>query len=38
MALSESVRMVNGEYVWMDLMEKRNGTWVVVRPAGAKVR
>ena len=28
----------SGEYVWMDLMEKRNGTWVVVRTAGAKVR
>jgi ketosteroid isomerase-like protein len=29
---------VGGEYVWMDLMEKRNGTWVVIRTAGAKVR
>jgi ketosteroid isomerase-like protein len=29
---------ISGEYVWMDLMEKRNGTWVVVRSAGAKVR
>ena len=29
---------VGGEYVWMDLMEKRDGTWVVVRSAGAKVR
>lgn len=29
---------VGGEYVWMDLMEQRNGTWVVVRSAGAKVR
>jgi ketosteroid isomerase-like protein len=29
---------VGGEYVWMDLMEKRNGTWVVARSAGAKVR
>jgi ketosteroid isomerase-like protein len=29
---------VSGEYVWMDLMEKRNGTWVVTRTAGAKVR
>ena len=28
----------SGEYVWMDLMEKRSGTWVVVRTAGAKVR
>ena len=31
-------RDVGGEYVWMDLMEKRNGTWVVVRSAGAKVK
>jgi ketosteroid isomerase-like protein len=29
---------VSGEYVWMDLMENRNGTWVVIRTAGAKVR
>jgi ketosteroid isomerase-like protein len=29
---------VSGEYVWMDLMEKRNGAWVVIRTAGAKVR
>jgi ketosteroid isomerase-like protein len=29
---------VGGEYVWMDLMEKRDGTWVVARSAGAKVR
>ena len=29
---------VGGEYLWMDLLEKRNGTWVVVRSAGAKVR
>jgi ketosteroid isomerase-like protein len=29
---------VGGEYVWMDLMEKRGGTWVVARSAGAKVR
>lgn len=28
----------SGEYVWMDLMEKRNGTWVVTRTAGAKVK
>ena len=27
---------VGGEYLWMDLMEKRNGTWVVVCSAGAK--
>jgi ketosteroid isomerase-like protein len=29
---------IGGEYVWMDLMEKRNGAWVVIRTAGAKVR
>lgn len=28
----------SGEYVWMDLMEKRNGAWVVIRTAGAKVK
>jgi ketosteroid isomerase-like protein len=31
-------RDVSGEYVWMDLIEKRHGTWVVIRSAGAKVR
>ena len=35
---SRAGKDVGGEYVWMDLMEKRNGTWVVVRSAGAKVR
>lgn len=29
---------IGGEYVWMDLIEKRNGAWVVIRSAGAKVR
>jgi ketosteroid isomerase-like protein len=29
---------IGGEYVWMDLLEKRNGTWVVIRSAGAKVK
>jgi ketosteroid isomerase-like protein len=29
---------VSGEYIYMDLLEKRNGTWVVIRSAGAKVR
>jgi ketosteroid isomerase-like protein len=28
---------VSGNYVWMDLLENRNGKWVVVRSAGAKV-
>jgi hypothetical protein len=31
-------RDVGGEYLWMDPMEKRNGTWVVIRSAGAKVK
>ena len=35
---SRAGKDVSGEYVWMDLMEKRNGTWVVTRSAGAKVR
>ena len=29
---------IGGAYLWMDLIEKRNGTWVVVRSAGAKVK
>ncbi|MCC7125530.1 MAG: nuclear transport factor 2 family protein [Acidobacteria bacterium] len=28
----------SGEFIYMDLLEKRNGTWVVLRSAGAKVR
>jgi ketosteroid isomerase-like protein len=28
---------ISGNYVWMDLLENRNGKWVVVRSAGAKV-
>lgn len=35
---TRSGKDIGGEYVWMDLMEKRNGTWVVVRSAGAKVK
>src|SRR5258708_3149316 len=27
----------SGEFVWMDLLEKRAGKWVVVRSAGARV-
>src|SRR3984885_4371638 len=27
---------VSGNYVWMDLLENRNGKWVVVRSAGGK--
>jgi ketosteroid isomerase-like protein len=29
---------VSGEYVWMDLLEKRGDRWVIVRSAGAKVK
>jgi ketosteroid isomerase-like protein len=28
----------SGEFVWMDLLKKRAGKWVVVRSAGAKVQ
>jgi ketosteroid isomerase-like protein len=28
----------SGEFVWMDLLEKRGGKWVVVRSAGAKLK
>jgi ketosteroid isomerase-like protein len=28
----------SGEFVWMDLLEKRAGKWVVVRSAGAKLK
>ena len=28
----------SGEFVWMDLLEKRAGKWVVVRSAAAKVQ
>jgi len=27
-----------GEFVWMDLLEKRAGKWVVLRSAGARVK
>ena len=30
-------KAVSGNYVWMDLLESRNGKWVVVRSAGAKL-
>lgn len=29
---------VSGEYLWMDLLEKRGDRWVIVRSAGAKVK
>jgi hypothetical protein len=28
----------SGEFVWMDLLEKRGGKWVVTRSAGARVK
>ena len=28
----------SGEFVWMDLLEKRGGHWVVLRSAGARVK
>jgi ketosteroid isomerase-like protein len=28
----------SGEFVWMDLLEKRGGKWVVVRSAGTRVK
>jgi ketosteroid isomerase-like protein len=28
----------SGEFVWMDLLEKRAGKWVVVRSAGSRVK
>ena len=28
----------SGEFVWVDLLEKRAGKWVVVRSAGARVK
>jgi hypothetical protein len=28
----------SGEFVWMDLFEKRGGKWVIVRSAGARVK
>ena len=35
---TEEGKDVSGEYIYMDLVEKRNGSWVVIRSAGAKVR
>jgi len=29
---------VGGEFVWMNLLKKREGRWVVVRSAGARVK
>jgi hypothetical protein len=27
-----------GQFVWMDLLERRSGKWAVVRSAGASVK
>jgi ketosteroid isomerase-like protein len=35
---SRSGKDVSGEFVWMDLLEKRAGKWVVVRSAGSRVK
>ena len=29
---------VSGEFLWMDLLEKRAGKWAVVRSAGSKIK
>jgi hypothetical protein len=29
---------VSGQYLWMDLLEKRGDKWVIVRSAGARVK
>jgi ketosteroid isomerase-like protein len=31
-------RDTSGEFVWMDLLEKRDGKWVVVKSAGDRVK
>jgi ketosteroid isomerase-like protein len=31
-------KSVSGEYLWMDLLEKRGGRWQVVRSAGTKIK
>jgi len=33
-----SGKEVSGEYLYMDLLEKRAGTWVVIRSAGVRVK
>ena len=35
---SRNGKDTSGEFVWMDLLEKRAGKWVVVRSAGARVK
>jgi ketosteroid isomerase-like protein len=31
-------KSASGEFVWMDLLEKRAGKWQVVRSAGSKLK
>ena len=31
-------KKVSGDFVWMDLLEKRGGKWQVVRSAGSKIQ
>jgi ketosteroid isomerase-like protein len=31
-------KSASGEFLWMDLLEKRAGRWVVVRSAGSKIK
>jgi len=35
---SQDGKDTSGEFVWMDLLEKRDGQWVVVRSAGARLK
>ena len=35
---SQDGKDTSGEFVWMDLLEKRDGKWVVVRSAGARLK
>ena len=35
---SQGGKDTSGEFVWMDLLENRNGKWLVVRSAGAKLK
>jgi len=35
---SQNGKDTSGEFVWMDLLENREGKWVVVRSAGARMK
>jgi hypothetical protein len=37
-ARSRDGKDTSGEFVWMDLLEKRGGKWAIVRSAGARVK